>query len=321
MKMAFENRLGMSLPEVLVSIVLVGLLLTFTFYLFTSFFTSSFSEERKTLSQTDVQLALFHMKWDILMAGFGVERDAQVITCVNGVQAQDYSDIISLVSCAFGSAVPGYTATGTLGRWSYILAPATNSMQLYVRRWNDSQEEINKLDYIVVLSPDKYRIGATIYQVTNIQSATVDGIPAWNLTLNAPITTGRNFVYVTYMNAPVANVSYSINNGNLMRAGEVILEGAEDLQFLFWVDTDGDGIQDSGEIFENLSVLLSNPALIHNLKLIHIFLATSTKESEEYINPQTSLVVGPHTKDISAPAMRKKKYTVWPVMIHPRNLL
>lgn len=321
MRMIIKNRCGISLPELLVSIVLVGLLLTFTFYLFTSFFTSSFSEERKTLSQTDVQLALFHLKWDILMAGFGIERDAQSVACINDIASQDSSDLLALLSCAFGTVVPGFTATGTLGRWSYILAPVTNSTQLFVRRWNNSQEEINKFDYIAVLSPDKYRIGATIYQVTNVQSITVDGVPAWNLTLNGTITTGRNFVYVTYAGTPFANVTYSIDNGNLMRGNEVILENAEDLQFVFWVDLDGDKIQDAGETFNDLSILLANPALINNLRLIQIFLASSSKEKEGFINPQTSLVVGPHTKDISAPAMRKKKYTVWNVMIHPRNLL
>ncbi len=306
------NRAGITLTELLVAIVLVGLLMIGTFYVFSNFFSASFSQERYTLEQADTQVSAQFLKWDIFMTGYGMPA-SQFPISVQDNSGENSSDILTLMSTSFGSG-------GNEGKWSYILSPVENSTQITVRRWNDPELDIDEGEYITVLSPTKGQVGASVYQVTDRQTATGPaGQDAWTLTLNNIISTSLNFVFVVGSPTGPGTTIYYIQNGNLMRDSTVFIPGVVDFQLAFWIDTDGDRIQDAGETYNDLSILAANPQFADNVKLIRVSIVTATSGEENYVFSLDTIRTENNVLDVSSIG-RNFRYDTWRNLVHPRNL-
>ena len=307
-----RGRKGISLPELLVAMVLVGLLLSATFYVFSAFFSKSLGQQRESLSQADAQVGSQFLKWDIFMAGYGMP--ASVIPISNQDNAgENGSDILTLQSVAFGPS-------GRSGKWTYMLAPATGTNQILVRRWNDPTQDITVGDYVIILSPTKVQVGLPVYQVTDTATAVGPaGQDAWLLTLDNIVNSALNFVFSVGSASGPQSISYYVENGNLMRDSVVFIPDVVNFQVTFWIDLDGDKKIDPGEEVNDLSAVTYNPSLLDNIKLLKVYIVTATRQPEGYSYPQNQIVVGNQTINVDELG-RNFRYDLWQLLIKPRNL-
>ncbi len=305
-------RPGITLPELLVAMFLVGILMTSTFYVFSNFFKASISQERYTLEQSDTQAGAQFLKWDIFMAGYGMPSSQLPISSSDNT-GENSSDVLTLTSISFGPS-------GNEGRWTYIISLVSATNQILVRRWNDPDQDVAINDYITLLSPTKGQVGLEAYKVTNRQTATGPaGEDAWLLTLDNNVSSALNFVFVLGDSSGAQSVTYSIQNGNLMRDSTVFMPGVVDFQVAFWVDTDGDRIQDAGEIYNDLSLLASNPQYRDNIKLARISIVTASRAQENYVFSKDTITTENNTISTSALGTNFR-YDTWQSIMNPRNL-
>lgn len=306
------SRKGVSLVELMVVVVLVGILLTGATYLFITFLSGSLSRESETAVHSDTQASLGSVKWDLLMTGFALPIGNSPLDVSDGT-GPNGSDQITLHSGYFGDQQNG-------GRWSYILAPALGTNTIQVRRWNDTERDIQMNDYIIILTPVKEQIGASILTVTNRESSTgPSGEDAYDLTLSASVSTSMNFVFALPGSTLVSDIVYALSNGKLMRNGTPILSNVEDFQAAYWVDIDQDHREDSGEWFNDLSVLSSHPEYENRIRLVRLNIVSATKGEKAYINPQTSITVENNTRSLSG-VERNKRRSLWTSYAEPRNI-
>jgi len=200
------------------------------------------------------------LKWDVFMAGYGMP-ESQLPISPSDNTGENSSDVLTLISTSFGPS-------GNSGKWTYIISPASATNQIMVRRWNDTDQDMAIGDYVTLLSPTKGQVGLASYKVTNRQTATgPSGQDAWLLTLDNNVSSALNFVFSLGDSNGIDSVIYYIQNGNFMRGSTVFMPGVVDFQVAFWIDTDGDRVQDAGEIYNDLSLLASNPQYRNNIKL------------------------------------------------------
>ncbi|MCD6594842.1 PilW family protein [bacterium] len=311
-KSILHNRNGISLPELLVAVILVGMLMSSTFYVFSTFFAKSLTQERQTLSHADTQVGTQFIKWDMFMAGYGIPSNVIPITCSDNTGVNG-SDVLTIQSVSFGMS-------GNTGKWSYILSPVSGSNQITVRRWNNPDNDLTKDDYIIILSPIGTQIGFPVYQITDTTSAIGPaGQDAWILTLNNVVYSSLNFVFKVSNAAGPAAVTYSIQNGNLARDSTLFISDVVNFQVTFWIDTDGDRQIDAGEMYNDLSAVISNPSLLDNIDLMRISIVTATRGEQNYYYPQDTIYVGNQSVNVENIG-RNLKYQVWESTIKPRNL-
>jgi len=305
-------RSGITLPELLVAMILVGLLMISVFYVFSNFFKASISQERYTLEQSDTQIGGQFLKWDIFMSGYGMSNATFPMSTSDNT-GENSSDVLTLVSTSFGPS-------GNAGKWTYVISPASATNQIMVRRWDDADQDVQIGDYITLLSPTKGQVGLDVYKVTNRQSATgPSGENAWILTLNNNVSSALNFVFVLGDSNGVDSVTYSILNGNLMRDSTIFMPGVVDFQVAFWIDIDGDRTQDAGEIYNDLSILTSNPQYRDNVKLIRVSVVTASRAQEGYVFSQDTITTENNT--ISTSSLGQNfRYDTWRNIMSPRNL-
>ncbi len=307
-----KRSAGITLPELLVAMVLVGILMTATFYVFSSFFSASLSQERRTLSTADAQIGGQFLKWDIFMTGYGIPIDSMPISLQDNV-GENGSDILTLISIAFGP-------TGNSGKWTYVISPIGGSNQMLVRRWNDPQHDVQIGEYVTFLSPTRTRIGLPYYRITNRQSASgPSGQDAWLLTMSSPVNSSNNFIFVLGDTISATTTTYYVQNGNLMRNKSVFIEGVADFQVAFWVDIDGDRNEDVGEIFNNLPTLLASPGILSQIRLIRLSILTAAKATENYYYPDQTITIENHNFDVEQFG-RNYRYDIQRNIMNPRNL-
>jgi hypothetical protein len=311
-------RAGISLPELMIAMLMVGILMTATFYLFTNFFKITLAQERKTSVNSELQSSAQFLKWDLFMTGFGMNATTLPITAADNA-GQGGSDRLTLRSVSFGM-------NGTNAKWTYILAPVQRSTSVVVRRWNNTTDDIAIGDYIAVLTPAKRNVGLPTYRVTGRTSTTgPSGQPAWQLTLSSQISTGLNFIFQTATTGP-QSVVYQIQNGNLMRDTSLFIPGATDFQIAYWVDLDRDNVEDGGEVSNNLNALINNISLIQNINYVRFSIVSAAKGTEKFIYQNPTLTVENHTINTNLnvtgtdTTRRNFRYDVWTSVVKPRNL-
>ncbi|MCD6125226.1 hypothetical protein J7J62_08675 [bacterium] len=303
-------RDSMTLTEILVAMVLVGVLLSATFYVFSNFFSATFSHEKVSLEQVDIQVATDFTKWDIMMAGFGLPSQEMPIEITdNG--GYNGSDIVTLRATSFGVG-------GKRARWTYILSPSVGVPQITVRRW-DNRDDLVVGDVITILTPTGQRVGMPRYRVVSLTPTIMpDSTHAYIVQLDNIVSTGRNFVFPLADTSGEEVVTYSLSGDTLYRNNDAFVSNVADFQVSFWLDLDGDRQQDSDEIVYDLSSVISNPSLIKNIRLVKLNVLTATPQAQSYVTPFDSIVVCNnvvHVSDIG----EHKRYNIWESSVCPRN--
>ncbi len=310
---SFTNRCGMSLTELLVAVILVSILMSATFYVFSSFFATSLSSERRTMAQSDFQASADILKWDIFMSGYGMPSTTLPMSS-NDNTTQNNSDSLTLRSM-------GFTMEGGTGRWTYMLSPSINSNQILVRKWPNATDNITKGDRVVILSATKARVGNAFYVVNETTSAVgPTGQAAYLLTLNGTVRSTANFVFATgNTTGNPFMATYTVRNGNLLRNGQIFIRDVVSFQVSYWIDRNGNRVQENGEIFDNLAVVQANPKLADNVLLMRLTVVTATRGEQTFVFPQDSMEVENSVLNFNNLG-RNFRYDLWQNSARPRNL-
>lgn len=302
-----NKKAGVTLIELLISLVIISILLSLATYIFVNFLSTSVTQERTTAAQSDVQAVLQQIKWDILMTGYSVSADQIAIESQNNA-GQNNSDILTLKSLWFGYE--------TGGHWSYVLDPVTNQSIIPVRNWQDPELDIQVGDKIVFLTSTKQKLNDQFFEVIARDTFThTGGIPGYRLTLDNSVSTSMNFLFNTSGTGELREVVYQLQNNVLMRDSLPMMDNVMDFQVAYWVDENDNQIQEDSEWHNDLDVVLADPNLKDDIRLIRLNILMSTQAEKEYDVQQTITL-----EDNTITPNPNMRHTPWTQVANPRNI-
>ncbi|MBN1755089.1 prepilin-type N-terminal cleavage/methylation domain-containing protein [bacterium] len=306
------KRKGITLIELLVVLTLSSLLISAVLYLFSTFISKSVGQERIVSSDSGTQNILNYIKWDILMAGYALPLGEMPIMNSNNT-GYNNSDGITMRSLAFRNEM------GSNG-WTYTLVPSMGVNNLTVRRWNDPQMDIKLGDHVILLTPLK-RIAGGPYTVTDLTILTETySEPSAVLTLDQAVSISKVFVFsVSDASIFVTEVNYEVVDGKLKRGDETISDGVENLQISFWMDSNENFKQDTGEWIDDLAILIESPGMAKRIRLIRVDLLVRTKAEQGYKYTADSLFIGDLNLQFEEDEKQYRR-RLWETQILPRNL-
>lgn len=233
-----DHRSGMTLVELMVSLVILMIVLGAVYSILNLQQTKSIQVTRTTVLQTDAQVAFTLVKWDLLLAGLGYPYELQDATQLTNVGSDLTLKGVGL----------GFEMNRT--QWSYLLDDV-NGTTLPVRRWDDSLANFQVGDTIIVINEVRKAIHQDLI-ITGVDTFTYYD-PIWNIATNGfllyigPSITARAGLMVFRRNSDTYNtgLTYTLSGDTLMRGNEALLTNVEAIQFRYGIDTNGDGIVDS----------------------------------------------------------------------------
>lgn len=306
---------GMTLVEILVSLVILSFLLAAVFTILNLQTIKSATVRKSTIQQTDAQVALTLLKWDLASAGLAYPKADTAVLDGDGLVADPDTIVLRGVGL-------GFEATRT--KWSWLLERAGGT-QILVRAWSGADSVLNFVggEQIVVL--DRNRNILTPPGVVNIQSVAPDtfvdpnndSIPALELTLDLAVSSIAGMVVITIdtlIYNPGLMIYVDTTNNTLMRGNEVLLDYVEDLQFAYGVDMDGD------EIIETWGNSLPAGVVSAGRKwAIRYTLVSISRPLQDYQYHTANLQVENHQYALDFVGMRQKRLFLTG-LVSPPNL-
>jgi len=233
-----NSRSGMTLVELMVSLVILMIVLGAVYSILNLQQTKSIQVTRTTVLQTDAQVAFTLVKWDLLLAGLGYPYELQ--------------DALQLSNIGSDATLKGVGLGFEMNRtqWSYLLDDVDGS-SLPVRRWDDSLANFQIGDTIIVINEVRKAIHQDLI-ITGIDTFTYYD-PIWNtstpgfLLYIGPSITARAGLMIFRRNSDTYNagLTYTLSGDTLMRGNEALLTNVEAIQFRYGIDANGDGIVES----------------------------------------------------------------------------
>uniref|UniRef100_A0A7V3ZWW0 Prepilin-type N-terminal cleavage/methylation domain-containing protein n=1 Tax=candidate division WOR-3 bacterium TaxID=2052148 RepID=A0A7V3ZWW0_UNCW3 len=301
---SFNKRRGITLIELLVAMGILSLLLAAVFVVYRTQLRTATTQRSISLLQTDIQQAFNIMKFDVLMAGYGIPATQIPI---NGVNRSDAPDVLSLMSTGF--------IVGGTTRWSYTM-DIFGANQIIVRRWGDERVDVQVGDRILIMDDRKKLIITQPLTVTAREALTYNNQPAYRLTLSGNVQTAAgNFVYVI-PGGQFQTVQYSLRNDTLLRAGAPFLTGVEDFQVSYWVDQNKNGIEDAGERVHNPQGIADFNQLLRSVRLNLVLLGALDMD---YTYPQNQITLEDHTYNLNGDQLHRRR-RIYTLDIKVRNV-
>jgi prepilin-type N-terminal cleavage/methylation domain-containing protein len=232
---------GMTLVEILVSLTIMTIVLGAIYSLLHLQRTKALQVQRTTTLQTEAQVALTLLKWDLATVGLAYPRENDALDSYNG--GANYIDSISLKAVGLG-----FEASKVKASW---LLESSSTNQVKVRRMEDSLDNFSVGDTVIVMNVEREILSPpgelVIQDMDSIEFVGVGGdtFPGWRLTLDNPLNAVAGLVMITKYSKTYDGMMIGVNNNKLMRGNEVLLENVEDLQFAYGLDTDDDGVIDT----------------------------------------------------------------------------
>lgn len=309
-------RRGMTLIEVMVSLVILMIVLGAIYSILTIQQQRATMVSETSVLQTDAQVAYTLFKWDLMLAGLGHPKNNAVLTSFNNTGYLG-SDGINLRGVGFGFEM-------NQTRWSYMLEEADGT-QLIVARFKDTTTYFRPTDHIVILSDSREILdppGEVI--VTQVDTFTYydengNPKPAQRLTINAPALTKNVQIVITYNNPDIYNtgILYQVNNGTLKRGTEDLLDNVENIQFAYGLDTDEDTIIDTW--YNNIPDGLLRPTPYGRRWALRYTMVVTSRSIPNYTYPNANVTVEDNTYALTD-AMRHRKRTFFSGILYPQNL-
>ena len=302
---------GMTLVELLVSLVILMVILGAVYSILNLQQTKSIQVTRTTVLQTDAQVAFTLIKWDLLLAGLGYPFGQQ--------------DALQLTSAGGGVALKAAGLGFEMNRsqWSYLVDDVAGTI-LPVRRWDDTLANFQIGDTIMVLNDVREPMHQNLV-VTGIDTFThydpIWGIPtkALRLFIGAPISARAGLmVFKRHADTYYSGLNYSLSGDTLMRGTEPLLTNVEAIQFRYGIDTDGDRIIDS---WGNQN----NPPFNTSYKSKWAVSFTMVVASEgmagyEYLPDSVTIENNPRYTYVLNPNQKRRKRAILSSIVHPQNL-
>jgi len=306
---------GMTLVEVLVSLVILSFLLAAVFTILNLQTIKSATVRKTTIHQTDAQVALTLLKWDLATAGLAYPKADTAILDLDGLAADPDTIVLRGVGLGFEAATT---------KWSWLL-DRVSGVQALVRAWGDADSVLNFVggEQVVVLDRERNILSPPgILTIVAVQPDTFvdpnnDSIPALLLTLDMALSSIAGMVIITIdtlIYDPGLPIYVDFANRTLMRGNEVLLDNVEDLQLAYGTDTDGDEIIDTW-----LDNLPPNTISSGRKWAIRYTLVTISRPLQDYNYPNNALTIENHTYTVTAP-MQKQKRIFLTGLVTPPNL-
>ena len=312
----FTSNKGMTLVEMLVSLTILMFVLGAVFSILNLQQTKSVNVQTSTVMQTDAQLALTLLRWDLFMAGYGMSIDDHSVTSNNSAVTSDQITLRGAGLCF----ETDYTD------WAPVLKIAKGIDEVIVYRFNDTMPDFKVGDGVIIVDQQKelQEANLTILQIDSItHSYALYSLPAFKLKVNRNVDANMgSSVFtidtITYM----TGINYTLVNNQLQRGNEVFLDNIEDIQFAYGVDLNNNGTFEPGEWFNDLaSVPGYTPSIFSKYKTAvrATFVVLSDRRLTDYTYPQNSITIEDHTYNLTD-ADRKYKRQIISAITWPRNL-
>jgi prepilin-type N-terminal cleavage/methylation domain-containing protein len=306
---------GMTLVEVLVSLVILSFLLAAVFTILNLQTVKSATVRKSTIQQTDAQVALTLLRWDLASTGLAYPKTDAAIASLDGGGNNPDTIVLRGVGLGFEAATT---------KWSWLLDVASGAQAL-VRAFGGKDSVLNFAggEQVVVLDRDRNILNPPgILTILAVQPDTFvdpnnDSIPALLLTLDMALSSIAGMVMITIdtmIYDPGCSVYVDFTNGTLMRGSEVLLDNVEDLQLAYGTDTDGDDIIDTWGHYLPVNTISSGRKWA-----IRYTLVTVSRPLADYNYPHNQLQIENHLYTVT-PSMQKQKRIFLTGLVSPANL-
>lgn len=268
---------GFTLVELLVSILIFSIVMTAIIAIFVTQHRKTIQVQNVSSLQTDAQVAFEVLKWDILMAGFGLSPTNNIINAVDG--GQNAPDEITIFGLALGYEI----ATARFNITINTQPVPANVITANLWFGRDTVRNIKKGQYVYGINPESREL------VSSLQGVGVDSV-VYNsdstLTLflvdNVSYLKGTILIGVNSPLLPNTGVRYFLDeNGVLWRNNVPFLENVEDIQFAYGIDGLEPNSAPDGEIDENEWVNdltgINNDLIFENKFAIRVTLIVRTR--------------------------------------------
>lgn len=307
-------RGGMTLVEVLISLVILMILLGAVYSILNIQQNRANQVNKTTILQTDAQVAFTLMKWDFLLAGLGYPYDQ--------------SNAFSLPNTPWGtSAVVRAVGLGfEMARchWSYLLTNASGNFFL-ARRWPDAQANFAVGDTIMLVnetrSPIYNNLVVAAVDTTSFMDSTWGiKIPAQKVTLASATISCRAGLMAFQRAGGIYNTGLTYRRSStgdtLFRGSEALLNNVEALEIRYGIDNDGDNII---ETWTNRTDVNPNPNWTRKWAIRYTIVITSDPIAG-YKYPANNYVIEGVTYNLTTPQQIAKKRVFLQGLIYPQNL-
>lgn len=304
---------GMTLVEILVSLVILAFLVGAIYTILNLQTARSVQVQKTSILQTDAQVALTLLKWDLLTAGLAYPKQNDAVQSTNG--GPNNSDAITLRAVGLGFE------SGKC-KWSWLLDDVTNANVVLVRGWSggDTILHFKTGDTVVLVDRDRNVMnppGEMLVQA-NSPDTFIDpfgeGFPAQRLTLSSPVNALRGLVLIG-IDPPIYNpgITFAVSNGQLIRGNDVMLDNVEDLQFAYGIDNDNDNIIETWT--DNVP-----PFVTQGRKwAIRYTMVVTSSAMGGYTYPDDIITIEDHTYTLTQ-AQKRQKRAILSGIIAPQNL-
>lgn len=302
---------GMTLVEILVALIVLVFVLGAIYTILNMQTVRATQVEKTSVLQTDAQVALSLLKWDLAMAGLAFPKADTAVGSTNG--GGNASDAINVRGVMLGFE------SGRL-QWSWLLDAVSSSPSILVRAWDDTLFNFRVGDTVVVIDRDRQIMDPPGYAV--VQSVGSDTFydphgnpfPGQALTLNKNVSAIAGLVVIGIEpQAYTPGISLNVVNNQLMRGSEIMLDNVEDLQFAYGVDNDGD------DIIETWTDDCPSFAATNRRWAIRYSMVLTSDIVRGYTYPEDTVAVEDHHYTLTDEQKRRKR-TILSGIISPPNL-
>ncbi len=266
---------GFTLIELLVSMLIFSIVMTAVIAVFVTQHRKTIQVQNVSSLQTDAQVAFEVLKWDLMMAGFGLSPTNNIINAVDG--GPNNPDEITI----FGLALGYELATARFNIAINTQPVPANIITSNFWFGRDTVRNIKKGQYVYGINPESREL------VSSLQGVRVDSV-VYNPDSTLTLVLANNVSYLrgtilVGVNNPVllnTGVRYFLDaNGVLWRNNVPFLENVEDIQLAYGIDgLNGtpDGEVDVNEWVNDLNGV-SNNLIFENKFAIRVTLIIRTR--------------------------------------------
>jgi len=300
---------GITLIELLVSLVILTFFLSAIYTLLNLQQSKATQVHKTSILQTDAQVALTLLKWDLLLAGLAYPKINNAVESENGGTSS--SDVIDLKAVALGFE------SGDI-KWSWLLEKTDLSNTIKIVRCLDTLHTFQVSDTIVILGTNREIINPGNLIITDIDTIThydIYGNPvsALAVKLDKAVSAIAGLVVIGYVPAIYNGMRIEVVNNKLVRGSDTLLANVEDLQFAYGIDTNGDDVIDS--YFDDAPHFAS----LGSKWVIRYTLVVASRPIGGYTYPVDTITIEDHTYGLNSIQKRQQR-VILSGIIAPPNL-
>ncbi len=312
------SQRGMTMVEMLVAITVLGLLSGAIAAVMVAQIRTSMSQTSQSTVQSDVNLALTMMRWDMAHTGFAQPAKEDLV--IQSTAPAGLGDNITLA---------GAIAGAEHNRWSIVLdSTGVAANQILVRRWTgpDTVRNIKVNDTIFAISSLKQRIATTtVITVDDDDVPVADSQSLLTLADDVGMLPG-SVIYQTGAFGSVAVAGTAVYTYNpatrqLLRNGLPLLDNVEQFQVRYFFDQDEDGVIDTTAEFQDVFGAQVDPVRWNFTPLlIGITIVTSPPAIEsKQVDFRNTVDIWDSSYPLD-PMMQRRYRNIHTMLVRPRNI-